>query len=95
MTDTLKNSLFHLYRDLVAVEGFYLLWWLHIYCQQGKLINTWAHIRSLEFYFISLVSNQHQGCLVRRTVEGAQSFELTVYDIMQHMHFTMLRLEIS
>ena len=95
MTDTLKNLLFHLYRDLVAVEGFYRLWWSHIYCQQRKLINTWAHIRSLEFYFISLVSNQHQGCLVRRTVEGAQSFELTVYDIMQHMHFTMSRLEIS
>ena len=95
MTDTLKKSLFHLYRDLVAVEGFYLLWWSHIYFQQGKLINTWAHIRSLEFYFISLVSNQHQGCLVRRTVEGAQSFELTVYDIMRHMHFTMSRLEIS
>ena len=95
MTDTLKKSLFHLYRDLVAVEGFYLLWWSHIYSQQGKLINTWAHIRSLEFYFISLVSTQHQGCSVRRTVEGAQSFELTVNDIMQHMHFTMLRLEIS
>ena len=95
MTDTLKNLLFHLYRDLVAVEGFYRVWWSHIYCQQRKLINTWAHIRSLEFYFISLVSNQHQGCLVGRTVEGAQSFELTIYDIMRHMHFTMLRLEIS